>query len=180
MNDESKTRDDNDDLLRRCRVRLRPVGEADENFLYELYATTRADELALTNWDASQRESFLRMQLAGQKADYFGRFPGSQHSIVMLDETPIGRMWVARTNEEFRLLDIALLPSHCNTGIGTLLVGDLIVEATTAGKPLRHSVMRFNDRALHFYQRLGFRISGEIPSHFFMELLPPASSLEGR
>lgn len=173
MNDESKTRDADDDLRRR--VRLRPVAEADDNFLYDLYATTRADELALTDWDANQRESFLRMQLAAQSASYHARFPESQHSIVMLDEIPVGRMWVGRTNEEFRLLDIALLPSHFNTGIGTLLVGDLIAEAAMAGKPLRHSVMRSNDRALHFYQRLGFRITGEIPSHFFMELLPPAS-----
>lgn len=169
MNDKSKPQGDKD-LLRR--VRLRPVGgREDEDFLYELYATTRADELALTAWNAPQREGFLRMQLAAQKASYYARFPDSQHSIVMLDENMVGRMWVARTEEEFRLLDIALMPAYFNAGIGTLLVGNLITEATAAGKPLRHMVSKTNPDALRFYERLGFTVVDEISTHFQMEKL---------
>jgi ribosomal protein S18 acetylase RimI-like enzyme len=169
MNDKDKMQVGND--LRR-RVRLRPVGEReDEDFLYELYATTRADELALTDWDALQRENFLRMQLAAQKASYYARFPDSQHSIVMLDESMVGRMWVARTDEEFRLLDIALMPAYFNAGIGTLLVSNLITEAIAAGKPLRHMVSKTNPAALRFYERLGFTVIDEISTHFQMEKL---------
>jgi len=170
MNDESNI-PVGDDLRRR--VRLRPVGTRDdEEFLLALYATTRADELALTNWDAPQRESFLRMQLAAQKEHYFARFPDSQHSIVMLDESMIGRTWVARTALEFRLLDIALLPAYLNLGIGTLLVSDLIAEATIAGKRVRHMVLKTNPDALRFYVRLGFNVIDEVSTHFHMERLP--------
>jgi len=56
------------------------------------------------------------------------------------------------------LVDIALLPTYQNRGIGALLVNEAIAEAGRAGVPLRCSVALSNAGSLRFHQRLGFRI----------------------
>jgi hypothetical protein len=38
---------------------LRPVRPEDEAFLFELYASTRADEMALVGWFKQQQETML-------------------------------------------------------------------------------------------------------------------------
>ena len=43
-----------------AQVRLRAATQEDDNFLYKVYACTRADEMALVPWDESQKETFLK------------------------------------------------------------------------------------------------------------------------
>ena len=43
-------------------IELLPVAEDDREFLYRVYASTRADELAAVPWDRAQKEAFLRAQ----------------------------------------------------------------------------------------------------------------------
>ena len=40
-------------------VTFRPIRPEDEPFLCRLYASTRADEMALVDWDEAQKEAFL-------------------------------------------------------------------------------------------------------------------------
>ena len=42
---------------------LRPETAADLEFLYHLYASTRADEMAALDWTPAAKEAFLRQQL---------------------------------------------------------------------------------------------------------------------
>ena len=73
-----------------------------------------------------------------------------------------------RTDDELRIVDIALLPQWCNRGIGSALVTALQGEAAAAGKPLRIHVERFNP-ALRLYERLGFRQIEDGGVYLFME-----------
>lgn len=41
---------------------LIPIGESDETFLIELYASTRAGEMAIVPWDTEQKQAFLQIQ----------------------------------------------------------------------------------------------------------------------
>ena len=51
---------------------LRLVTSQDEPFLRKLFASTRADELALMNLDENQRELFIEMQFrAGSQCDSY-------------------------------------------------------------------------------------------------------------
>lgn len=138
---------------------IRPVTARDEPFLFQLYASTRAEELAAWNWSPLQRETFLRMQWLAQKRDYESRYPTEDHCIIELKHERVGRLWSVRTEHEMRLVDIALLPEHRGTGMGTMLVRALQVEAAVARKPVRLHVVRDNP-ALRLYQRLGFVPSG--------------------
>ena len=150
-------------------VTLRPVRPDDKDFLFQLYASTRAAELAPLDWGETERTVFLRMQFDAQCRDYAARFPAAGHQLILLDNERAGRIWVARSVEEIRLVDIALLPSACGLGIGTRLLKELIAEAAAAAKPLRLSVPKHNEAARRLYERLGFTLTGEMTTHFRME-----------
>jgi len=154
-------------------ITLRSATPHDKDFLLSVYASTRAEELALTPWSDAERLAFVEMQFAAQHTDYERRFPTSDHSVVQVDGVSVGRIWIARGDDEIRLLDVALLPEHRNEGIGTFLLRRMQDEAAVAGKPLRHSVYKMNSAALRFYHRLGFRVVEDFETYVLMEWIPP-------
>jgi len=149
-------------------VALRPVEPGDEEFLYRVYASTRQEELAQTGWDETQKAAFLRMQFDAQSSYYEEHYQGAEFSVILSDDHPAGRLYVARWQEEIRIVDIALLPEHRGMGIGTRMLNDLISESEESGKPLSIHVERFNP-ALHLYDRLGFRTVADKGVYLFME-----------
>ncbi len=46
-------------------ISLRPITAEDVDFLYRVYASTRADEMKLVDWDDAQKRAFLEMQFKG-------------------------------------------------------------------------------------------------------------------
>ncbi|HWT01928.1 MAG TPA: GNAT family N-acetyltransferase [Pyrinomonadaceae bacterium] len=155
-----------------CAVSLRPVAPEDERLLLEIYAGTRAEELAQVPWGEAQREAFLRMQLAARDRSYRMYYAGLEDSVILFNGRAVGRLLVVRGDEEFRLADIALLPEYRRAGIGTALVRELMEEAGRLGKPLRLQVEKPNAQALRLYERLGFATTGENDTHFQMEHRP--------
>lgn len=134
---------------------LRSATPADQAFLRTLFASTRAQELALVDLDEAQKEALIAMQCRAQSQQYAMSYPDADHSIVVWDEVPIGRLLLNRGESEFTLVDIALLPAHRSAGIGTHLIEGLLLEARTAGKPVRLNVWHSNP-ARNLYQRMGF------------------------
>ena len=137
-------------------VDTRPVAPSDDEFLLDVYASTRAEELAPVPWTDEQKRAFLKMQFDAQRGEYFQRFPDADYRVILVAGQPAGRLWVARTPQQIRLLDIALLPEFRGRGTGAHLVRQLMGEAERAGLPLRHMVFQLNEAALRFYERLGF------------------------
>jgi len=137
-------------------VSLRPIRPEDDSFLARVYASSRAEELAVTGWPEELKADFCRRQFDAQSAYYAANYPGASFQIIERDGWPIGRLYVARWEKEIRIVDITLLPESRGTGIGTKLLRDLQDEARSAGKSLTIHVERFN-RALALYQRLRFR-----------------------
>jgi ribosomal protein S18 acetylase RimI-like enzyme len=141
-------------------VILRPEQPTDEAFLLELYASTRREELELTQWDAATCAAFVKMQFKAMRQGYASMFPLGQFSIVLLQEQAIGRMVIHRGEQEIRLVDMALMPEARCRGISTLLVQTLQAEARQSGRPIRLQVLKGN-RAARLYERLGFRRTGD-------------------
>jgi ribosomal protein S18 acetylase RimI-like enzyme len=137
-------------------ISLRPVTPKDEEFLARVYASTRWDELAPTGWSDEDKFVFCRRQFDAQSAHYRENYPGASLQVIENAGVPIGRLYVARLELEIRIMDIALLPEHRGSGIGTKLLRELQNEAQSAGKSLTIHVERFNP-ALRLYDRLGFR-----------------------
>lgn len=151
---------------------LRPVNAADEPFLFEVYSSTRQDEMALVDWSETEKEAFLQMQYQAQRQGYLKQFPEADWQIVLLDDIPIGRLIVDRRPQEVGLMDIALLPPYRRQGIGTRFIKQVMAEATAKQMPVRLYVAKNNEGAFRLYQRLGFTTIGETGLHFWMEWLP--------
>jgi ribosomal protein S18 acetylase RimI-like enzyme len=149
-------------------ITLRPVRAEDAAFLYQVFAGTRAEEMAMTGWSPDQQDVFLRQQFRAQREHYAAQFPHPDHSIILLDGRPAGRLFVSRNSEAIVLVDISLLSRHRSAGIGTRLIEELLAEGRAAGKPVRLHVYRFN-RAQRLYARLGFKKIAETPTHIQME-----------
>ncbi len=147
---------------------LRSVAPSDEAFLFQLYASTRNEELDAWGWDMDQRESFLKQQFSAQRQSYLVQFVQADDRIIMKGARAVGRMMVLRGQSEFRLIDITLLPEFRNTGIGTGLLRDFLAEAVKAGKPLRLQVLKTNP-AVRLYTRLQFAIVGHDELYLQME-----------
>ncbi len=159
---------------RSAAVTLRPEQPGDEPFLFEVYASTREAELALTNWEEPARRAFLDMQFTAMRRGYAGMYPSGEFLIIDLGGRAIGRMVLNRTVEEIRVVDLALLPADRNAGIGTFLMRQVCAEAAQAGKPVRLSVLK-NSRAVRWYERLGFAKTEEAGFYDQMEWRPPVT-----
>src|SRR5678815_3107428 len=87
-------------------VSLRSVTLEDEPFLRQLFATTRADELALMGWNENQKEAFIAMQFNAQSQQYAMSYPQAHHSLILLNENSIGRLIIDRGENGFTLVDV--------------------------------------------------------------------------
>ena len=137
-------------------ISLRTAQPEDEDFLAQVYASSREEELAQVAWSDEQKAAFLRSQHEAQHHHYRAYYPNADFDLILLDGEPIGRIYVDRRAEELRLMDIALLPEYRNRGIGTLLIRALMQEAVSSQKFIGLHVEQFN-RAYQLYTRFGFR-----------------------
>jgi ribosomal protein S18 acetylase RimI-like enzyme len=137
-------------------IAFRPIASEDTEFLYMVYAQTRAEELAVVDWTEQQKDAFLRAQFNAQHEAYQETYRGGDFLVILRNSQPIGRLYVARWAREIRIVDIALLPQHRNAGIGSAILTDILAEAARRGKRAGIHVEMFNP-ALALYERLGFR-----------------------
>jgi ribosomal protein S18 acetylase RimI-like enzyme len=157
-------------------VTLRAVRPDDEAFLYQLYCSTRADEIAAFGWDLAQQQAFLQLQFRGQQRHYQVQQLEVDNRVIQHDEQPIGQLIVMRSYREIRLADISLLAEYRGAGIGTALISELFDEARESGRPVTLHVEK-SSRAFGFSERPGFQRTSETGFHYKMEWGPGA--LEG-
>ena len=119
------------------------------------------------------------MQFDAQHRYYQDQFANATLKLVLLDDLPIGRLYIDRREDEIRIIDIVLLPQHRNAGIGTALMRDILVEAQEARKPVRIQV-EGSSRAVTLYSRLGFVQVGGSGVHLLMEWSPRAQDEAGQ
>src|SRR5713101_7256422 len=91
---------------------FRPIADADMPFLARVYASTRAEELAVAPLTEEQKAAFLAGQFRLQHAHYQKYYPEADWLVTMLDGKDIGRLYIERWPSQYRIIDIALLPEH--------------------------------------------------------------------
>lgn len=152
-------------------ISFRPIRPQDEPILSRIYASTRQDEMALVNWSEQDKAAFLQMQFEAQHKFYLEQFKSAEFLLILKEGEAVGRLYVDRRPDEIRLIDIALLPEHRNTGLGSELLRDLLAEAESVGKPVRIHVEQQNP-ALRLYERLGFVRIDDHGVYYLMEWTP--------
>ncbi|MFN7117494.1 MAG: GNAT family N-acetyltransferase [Saprospiraceae bacterium] len=143
--------------LTRLKGRLRPITAADLPVLYDIYASTRAEEVALVPyWTDADKTAFLTQQFNAQHQYYHEVYSAPDFNIIEMNNQVAGRLYLNRYSNDIRIVDIALLPAFRGQGIGTNILQDIFEEA--AAKHCKVSIhVEFNNRALNLYQRLGFQ-----------------------
>src|SRR5579884_1654427 len=150
---------------------LRPYRPEDQDFLFQLYISTRAQEFAGLGWPEAQLEMFLRTQFNAQQSWYNTVYAQAEHQIVEQDGQCIGRLMVRREKDSVLLVDIALLAEHRRQGIGSTLLHELIQQCAQEGATLRLQVLKSNP-AQRLYERLGFSKTDEDQMYVQMERRP--------
>jgi ribosomal protein S18 acetylase RimI-like enzyme len=158
---------------------FRPIADADLPFLSGLYASTRADELAVVAWSEDEKSAFLHAQFQAQHAHYQAHYSAADFLVILHGGDAIGRLYIDRWPQEHRIVDIALLPAHRGQGLGTALLLDLLDEAARVGKATSVHVERFNP-AQRLYRRLGFAVVGEHGVYELLRWTPSAQSAGNR
>lgn len=158
-----------------ARVALRPVEAGDAGFLRQVYAGTRARELALVNWTEDQKDAFLNMQLMAQDHHYRRQYPDADYWVVLVDGQPAGRYYVDRNQDRIVIVDISLLPRHRGQGVGTSLLEATLQDARAAGLPVVLHVEMSNPAA-GLYRRLGFTMTAEHGIHHEMTWRPDSAT----
>jgi ribosomal protein S18 acetylase RimI-like enzyme len=136
-------------------ITLRDSTIEDEAFLREVYASTREQELAMTQWNDEQRAMFLRFQFDAQHAHYHQQYPDASYEVILSDGHPVGRLYVARTPDEIKVLDLTVLPQHRSKGIGSELMNEILSEANNDRKAVLIWVEQTSP-AQELFKRLGF------------------------
>lgn len=154
-----------------CTIALEPVRPADDPFLLAVYASGRAQEMAMVPWDEAQKAAFLQMQFEAQRQHYIAHYPTAEHLIVQYGGQPVGRLWVDRHADRIHVLDLTILPEHRNRGIGSTVLRSLRAEAAVSKLPLTIHVESFNP-SRRLFERLGFAEKSESGFHVLMEWRP--------
>ncbi|MFS8086001.1 MAG: GNAT family N-acetyltransferase [Acidobacteriota bacterium] len=159
-------------VVTRESITLRPVKPEDEVFLLEVYAGTRANELALVPWNEEQKQAFVRMQFDAQQEHYQKYSSNGKHEIVLCGDRPVGRLWLDRKDDQIIILDLTILPSDRNHGIGSDLLRRLLKEAETAHKSVSVYVETFS-LSLPLFERLGFEQVATEGINYLLKWSPP-------
>ena len=155
-------------------INLRPIELGDEAFLRQVYASTRAEELAQVPWSPEDKRRFIDWQFQSQHSYYRDNYPGASFHIIVLDGVAAGRLYLHRREREIRIIDIALLPGHRRKKVGSTLLRELMAEARASGSLLSLHLESLNP-ARTLYERLGFKKAGENGIYELLEWRPDSS-----
>jgi ribosomal protein S18 acetylase RimI-like enzyme len=156
-------------------VQRRPATDADRPFLLALYASTREREMAIVPWTAEQKAAFLAMQFEAQDTHYRDHYRDATFEVLERDGRPIGRLYLDDRAEQIRIIDIALAPECRGHGTGTLLLREIQETARASGRAVTIHV-DLENRAIRFYERLGFAPVEQRGAYVFMQWPPAAAA----
>lgn len=155
---------------------LRHARNSDLPWLHELYATTRAAEMAMVPWAASVKRAFTDQQFRLQHQHYLSHYPNADFLVVERARHPVGRYYLQRDGSSgYLVIDISLLPEEQGKGIGSELIRHTQHEAREQWAAIRLHVHQMNPRAQRLYQRLGFEREDDTATHIAMRWRPEAN-----
>jgi len=157
---------------------LQPIGSGDEAALLAIFASTREQEREQFGWPEEQWNAFIRQQFMAQHTQYSTAYANPSFDLVLRDGEIAGRLYVDRSPQEIRVVDIALLPRHRRQGVGRQLLQALTDESDALGIDLGLHVEKNNPIFGH-YQRLGFVTEADRGVYWYMRRAPQPARMPG-
>lgn len=161
-------------------VVVRAMTAADAAFDRQLFDEDRGAPFAPLRLDGPMLTLLLDQQFRAQQSGYRNAFPDAGHFVIEHAGTAIGRLTTALRGDgdsrALHVISIVLSASAQKRGVGTDVMHRLGGAALAQGATrLTLSVLRGNDGARRFYERLGFSAVGDDGAHIAM-VKPLASS----
>ena len=103
------------------------------------------------------------------------RFTAQDVCIIQFRGTDVGFLATSSTPDTRNVHQLFILPEYQGKGIGSACMTRIVDHASLEVKSVALQVLKVNTRGITFYQRLGFSIIGESPTHFQMERLPESN-----
>jgi GNAT superfamily N-acetyltransferase len=143
-------------------MHTRPATPADIPFLRELHHRAYRDVVMrqFGTWDEIKQDA--RFEDGLREAEY---------SVIEEKGVLIGAFGIHIEADSLQLVELQILPEWQNKGLGSTILTMQIEYARTHKKSLRLRVLREN-RARALYERSGFSITSETPTHYLMEWTP--------
>ena len=139
--------------------KLRKATQDGKQFAYKVKRAAMREYVELVwGWDED-----LQWQLHDR------RFQEQDFQIISLGGVEIGIMSVAERPDCLFINQLYVLPEHQGQGVGRKCMLTVMERGRSLGLPVRLQVMRVNPRAVAFYQRLDFTITGETATHVLMQ-----------
>jgi len=154
-------------------ITARPIGSADLGFLSELYASTRADEMAQAGWPEAQCRRFLAWQFDLQHRYYQAHSGDADFLLLLRGDHPIGRLYWREGDDSASLIDVSLLPAERGRGVGTALMQVITERSDRHGRAIVLHVEPTNP-AHRLYGRFGFEVVAD--NGVYLKMLRPAQA----
>src|ERR1700712_2776761 len=128
-----------------------PRGEAERlDFALHLYLLTMQPYVQeLVTWDEQE-----------QRATFAAQWKLDEVSIISVGGNDVGWLQVAELPAEIRLQKFYVSPQYQRSGIGSEVLGNLLVTWRSTGKKIVLRVLK-NNPARRLYERLGFSVTLE-------------------
>ena len=142
-------------------LRLRKATPDDSEFAYQTKkAAFREYAEKVWGWDEDEQQQLHRR-----------RFAAHDFRVIQLSDIDVGIIAMSRQSDCIKFHQMFILPEYQGKGIGDAAMRLIIKDATAFRLPIRLQVLKVNNRAFAFYQRMGFEPTGENDTHNLMEKL---------
>jgi len=148
-------------------LETRTIESSDYDFLYQLYASTRVDEMVSMGWSEEEQHAFLTQQFEFQHRYYQEHFSDAQFWVLLREAVPIGRLYWWVRNKHAALIDLSLMPAWREQEIGTAVIQSLVEHADKHGLTISLYVESTNP-AYRLYLLFGFEVVRDNGMHLKM------------
>ena len=141
---------------------LRPATAADRDWLWQTKTRCLRGYVEQTYgaWDEDI-----------QRARFDATFDATEMQIISVAGREAGFLAAKHEPAEIQLFNLMIAPEFQNGGLGTAVLRELLAGARARRVPVRLQVMKVNP-ARGLYERLGFTVTEETPTHFRMRWQP--------
>jgi len=140
-------------------LKLRKATSHDSEFTYQTKKAAFKEYVnKVWGWDETE-----------QRKMHERRF--TEQDVYIIQHSGIDVGFLEKVNESDCVIvnQIYILPEYQSKGIGTACMMSIIEEAGALNLAVQLQVLKVNDRAITFYDRLGFLRSGDTDTHVLME-----------
>ena len=140
-------------------LKLRKASQDDKEFAYQVKkAAFRGYVERAWGWEEDE-----------QRKLHDRRFWAQDFRVIELDGKDVGIMSVAIEPDCVSVNQLYILPEHQGQGVGRGCMSMVVEVGSKLSLPVRLRVLKVNPRAVSFYERLGFAITGDTDTHFLMQ-----------